>query len=153
MPESIDHEKVKSTLTKLIDILRDSHQGFTEIGNHIKDESTRIFFMQETQKRAEFAAELENELHRLGVKDVHESGQLSGRIHRAWGELKANLGGGDHTLLATAEQGEDAAKKAYKDALEVHLPQDIRDILAVQQTHIHTAHDRVKALRDAKAAA
>ncbi|MBW4028117.1 PA2169 family four-helix-bundle protein [Acidipila rosea] len=152
MAESIDHEKVKATLEKLVDFLRDSHQGFTEIGNHIKDESARLYFMKETQVRANFAGELENELHRLGVKDVHQSGMLSGKVHRAWGELKANLGGGDHALLATAEQGEDAAKKAYQEALKEHLPADIREILTRQQTHIQTAHDTVKALRDNKAA-
>ena len=152
MTETIDHEKVKTTLKKLIDTLRDSHEGFLEIGKHIKDTSARVFFMQETQKRAEFAAELENELHILGVKDVHQSGMVSGKIHRAWGELKANLGGGDHTLLATAEQGEDAAKKAYKDALEEHLPLNIRELLTIQQSHIQTSHDKVRDLRDAKVA-
>ncbi|HEY0785025.1 MAG TPA: PA2169 family four-helix-bundle protein [Acidobacteriaceae bacterium] len=151
MAENIDPEKVKATLTKLIDFLRDSHQGFTEIGNHIKDNEARLFFMKETQARANFSGELENELHRLGVKDVHQSGMVSGRIHRAWGELKANLGGGDHTLLATAEQGEDAAKKAYSAALEEHLPADVRELLTTQQAHIQLSHDTVKAMRDSKA--
>jgi uncharacterized protein (TIGR02284 family) len=107
--------------------------------------------MKETQARANFAGELENELHRLGVKDVKQSGMISGKVHRAWGELKANLGGGDHALLATAEQGEDAAKKAYAEALEEHLPADVRDLLTTQQAHIQASHDHVKALRDAKA--
>ena len=152
MSENISPEKVNETLEKLVDFLRDSHQGFTEIGKHIKDESARLFFMRETQVRADFAGELENELHRLGVKDVHQSGMISGKVHRAWGELKANLGGGDHSLLATAEQGEDAAKKAYEEALKERLPADIRDILTRQQIHIQAAHDEVKMLRDSKAA-
>ena len=151
MPESIDHDKVKATLGGLIDVLRDSHQGFTELGKHIKEEPIRLFFLQETQARANFSGELENELHHLGVKDVHHSGLIAGKVHRAWGELKANLGGGDKALLDTAEQGEDAAKKAYKEALEVHLPGDIRDLLTRQQTHIQASHDRVKAYRDQKA--
>src|SRR5579875_1851374 len=122
MAENIDVKTVRATLEKLVDFLRDSHQGFTDLGTHIKDEQARLFFLKETQARANFAGELENELHRLGVKDVHQSGMVSGKVHRAWGELKAHLGGGDHTLLATAEQGEDAAKKAYATALEEHLP-------------------------------
>ena len=152
MPETIDHEKVKTILSKLIDTLRDSHEGFTEIGKHIKDENARLFFLKETQERANFAGELENELHRLGVKDVKQSGMISGKLHRTWGELKANLGGGDHTLLATAEQGEDVIKKAYKEALETHLPADIRDLLTAQQERIVASHDTVRALRDNKAA-
>lgn len=152
MPESIDHEKVIATLSKLVDVLRDSHEGFTEIGKHIKDDEARHFFMEETQTRANFAGELENELHRLGVKDVHQSGMISGKLHRFWGEIKANLGGGDHTLLDTSEQGEDVAKKAYATALSEHLPADIRDILSRQNAHIAASHDKVKAMRNAKAA-
>lgn len=151
MPETIDNAKVHSTLKNLIDVLRDGHEGFLELEKHLKDPEARTFFLKETQERANFAAELENELHRLGVKDVHEDGKASGKLHRAWGELKAKLGGGDHALLATAEQGEDEAKKAYKEALEVHLPADIRDLLMRQQVHIQASHDKVKAMRDAKA--
>ncbi len=76
MPESIDLDKVKATLGKLIDVLRDSHEGFTEIGKHVKDDGARRFFLEETQARANFAGELENELHRLGVKDVHQHGMI-----------------------------------------------------------------------------
>ncbi len=151
MPESIDLDKVKATLGKLIDILRDGHQGFLELEKHIKDPAARKFFLEETQVRANFSGELENELHRLGVKDVHQSGMISGKVHRAWAELKANLGGGDHTLLASAEQGEDAVKKAYSEALQEHLPGDVRDLLTTQQAHIQMSHDKVKAFRDAKA--
>ncbi len=151
MPESIDQEKVKATLGKLIDVLRDSHQGFMDLEKNLEDAAARTHFLKETQERANFSGELENELHRLGVKDVHQSGMVSGKVHRTWGELKAKLGGGDHTLLATAEQGEDVAKKAYEEALKEHLPSDIREILTRQQTSVNTSHDKVKALRDSKA--
>ena len=148
MPETIDHAKVNTTLEKLIDMLRDSHQGFQELEKHLKHPEARKFFLQETQVRANFAGELENELHRLGVADVKQSGMLSGKLHRTWGEIKANLGGGDHTLLATAEQGEDVAKKAYETALSVHLPGDIKDVLTRQQAHIQQSHDTVRGFRD-----
>jgi len=151
MPESIDQEKVKATLGKLIDVLRDSHQGFMDLEKNLEDAAARTHFLKETQERANFSGELENELHRLGVKDVHQSGMVSGKVHRTWGELKAKLGGGDHTLLATAEQGEDVAKKAYEEALKEHLPSDIREILTRQQTSVNTSHDKMKALRDSKA--
>jgi uncharacterized protein (TIGR02284 family) len=151
MAENIDLEKVKATLGKLIDVLRDSHQGFADLEKNLKDPDARTFFLKETQERANFSGELENELHRMGVKDVHQSGMVSGKVHRTWGELKAKLGGGDHTLLATAEQGEDVAKKAYQEALEEHLPGDIRDLLTRQQASILSSHDKVKALRDSKA--
>lgn len=100
--------------------------------------------------RSEFAGELENELHRLGVRDVKSSASTSSKVHRFWGEMKAKLGGGDHALLATAEQGEDVAKKAYEKALQQDLPLPIREILNRQQEHILGVQDRVRALRDQK---
>ena len=151
MPETIDHSAVIHTLKNLINVLRDGHQGFLELEKHLQDPVARTFFLKQSQERAQFAAELENELHHLGVKDVDEDGKISGKIHRAWGELKSKLGGGDHELLATAEQGEDEAKKAYREALDTHLPADLREVIARQQAEVQLAHDKVKALRDAKA--
>ena len=145
-----DMEKV---LLDVIKILQDGQKGFADIGEHLKDETLKRYFLAESLKRANFRAELENELHRAGMADVKESGTTSGALHRTWGDLKAKLGGGDHALLATAEQGEDSAKKAYEKALEHNLPLPIRQLLTEQQAHINNSHDYVKSHRDAKAAA
>jgi uncharacterized protein (TIGR02284 family) len=88
-------------------------------------------------------------MHRHGVADIHESGTASGVVYRAWAEVKAKLGGGDHTLLETAEQGEDEAKDVYKDALRQELPLPVRQLLTEQQTHILTSHDYIRDHRDA----
>ena len=87
-------------------------------------------------------------LHSKGDHDPKESGSVSGAIHRTWGDIKAHLGGSDHTLLETAEQGEDAAKKAYKDALQKELPSPVKQLLTTQYEHIQKSHDYVKAARD-----
>lgn len=90
--------------------------------------------------------------HAVGVLD-DVGGTVAGTVHRTWGDLKAHLGGGDHTLLATAEQGEDAAKEAYKKALEDQdIHSSIRQVLVRQQTEVVKTHDRIKKLRDKKAA-
>src|ERR1700748_1687798 len=146
------HE-MQLALNSLINSLIDSQKGFADIGEHLKDDTLKRYFLAESLKRANFRAELENELHRAGMADVKESGSTSGALHRAWGDLKAKLGmGSDHELLATAEQGEDVAKKAYNDALEHDLPLPIRQLLTEQQAHVENSHDYVKSHRDAKAA-
>jgi uncharacterized protein (TIGR02284 family) len=147
-------EKNKETEKVLLGVvknLQDGQKGFAEIGEHLKDETLKRFFLAESLKRASFRAELEGELHREGMKDVVESGSTAGALHRSWGELKAKLGGGDHTLLETAEQGEDEAKKAYKDALEHDLPLPVRQMLTTQQAHVMASHDYVRNHRDAMA--
>src|ERR1017187_10432370 len=145
--------ELESALKSVINVLEDGQKGMAEIGEHLKDERLKIFFLAESLKRANFRGELENELHRHGVADVHESGTAAGVLNRAWSELKAKLGGGDHTLLETAEQGEDEAKGVYKDVLDQELPLPVRQLLTEQQTHILTSHDYIRDHRDALKAA
>jgi uncharacterized protein (TIGR02284 family) len=135
---------MKSALKSVINVLEDGQKGMAAIGEHLKDERLKIFFLTESLKRADFRGELENELHRQGVADVHENGTAAGAVYRAWSELKADLGGGDHTLLETAEQEEDAAVDVYQDALNRELPEPIRQLLAEQQAQVLRSHDFVR---------
>jgi len=142
-------EELESVLKSVINVLEDGQKGMAEIGERLKDETLKRYFLAESLKRASFRGELENVLHRHGVADVHESGTAAGALYRAWADLKAKLGGGDHTLLETAEEGEDEAKQAYKDALDENLPLPVRQLLTEQQTHILTSHDFIREHRDA----
>src|SRR5579875_624360 len=143
------NKETEKVLLDVIKVLNDGQKGFADIGEHLKDDTLKRYFLAESLKRANFRAELENELHRAGMADVKESGSVAAAVHRTWGDLKAKLGmGDDHSLLATAEQGEDEAKKTYKDALEKDLPLPIRSLLSEQQAHILTSHDYVKRHRD-----
>jgi uncharacterized protein (TIGR02284 family) len=148
---STKNKEVETVLLDLIKTLEDSQKGFADIGDHLKDINLKHFFLAESLKRANFRAELENELHRAGMADVKEGGTVAGALHRTWGDFKAKLGGGDHGLLETAEQGEDEAKKAYAKALEHELPLPIRELLVEQQEQVLASHDFVKASRDASA--
>jgi uncharacterized protein (TIGR02284 family) len=145
-------QEMRLALNSLIKTLLDSQKGFADIGEHLKDETLKRYFLAESLKRASFRGDLEEVLHQNGVHDIKESGTTAGALHRAWGDLKAKLGGGDHTLLETAEQGEDEAKKAYADALNQDLPLPIRQLVAEQQSHVLTSHDFVRSHRDALAA-
>jgi len=147
--DSGKQHEMQLALNSLISTLLDSQKGFADIGDHLKDETLKRHFLSESLKRASFRGDIEEVLHQNGVHDIKESGTTAGALHRAWGDLKAKLGGGDHTLLETAEQGEDEAKKAYADALDQNLPLPIRQLLAEQQAHILTSHDFVKSHRDA----
>jgi uncharacterized protein (TIGR02284 family) len=149
--EGKQHEMVLA-LKSVINTLQDSQKGFADIGEHLKDESLKRYFLAESLKRASFRGDLEEILHQNGVHDIKETGTTTGTLRRVWGDLKAKLGGGDHALLETAEQGEDEAKKAYKEALNQNLPLPVRQLLADQQAHILISHDFVRNHRDALAA-
>ena len=144
--------ELEKVLKNVINVLQDGQKGFADIGEHLQDDTLKRYFLAESLKRANFRAELENELHRHGVHDVHEEGTTAGTLHRTWGDLKAKImTPSDHSLLATAEQGEDQAKKTYKDALEQELPLPVRQLLSEQNAHIVSSHDFVRDHRDALA--
>jgi uncharacterized protein (TIGR02284 family) len=148
---STRNKETERVLLEVITTLQDGQKGFADFGEHLKDETLKRYFLAESLKRANFRAELENELHRAGMADVSDSGSTVGALHRAWGDVKAALGGGDHAMLETAEQGEDQAKKTYQDALDQELPLPIRELLATQQAHIISSHDYVRDHRNALA--
>ncbi len=138
-----------SAVKTVVQVLNDGEKGFADLGEKLKDPTLKAFFIKESAHRAEFAKALEAELALTAGDTKDIGGTASGSIHRVWGDLKASLGGSDHTLLETAEQGEDAAKKAYKEALEGELPSaSIQALLLKQQPHIQASHDQVKAFRD-----
>ncbi len=153
MSESINNDEVVLVLKAVVNALEDSQKGFADLAEHLKSPQLREFFAAESLRRASYRGELESELHHAGVKDIKETGTTAGTIHRIWGDLKAKVISGDHEILVTAEQGEDAAKKAYADALEQPLPFPIRQLLVTQQAHVLASHNFVRDTRDAMALA
>src|SRR5580698_7719781 len=123
-------KEVELALRSVIKTLIDGQEGFQKIGDELKDETLKRYFLAESLKRARFRGDLETILHQEGIHDINESGTTAGTLNRTWASLKSKLGGGDHALLETAEQGEDSAKKIYKEALEHELPLPVRELLA-----------------------
>jgi uncharacterized protein (TIGR02284 family) len=147
---SKDLKEVESVLRSVIQALIDGQDGFKKIGEEMKDENLKEYFLAESLTRAQFRGVLESILHQEGVHDVKESGTTAGTVRRAWGDLKATFGGGDASLLSTAEEGEDEAVQAYAKAMEAYLPLPVRQVLATQAAHIDKSHEFVKAARDTK---
>ena len=147
---SRDLKETESALRSVIQALIDGQEGFKKIGEQLKDETLRDYFLSESLTRAQFRGVLESILHQEGVHDVKESGTAAGTIRRAWGDLKTALGAGDASLLSTAEEGEDEAIEAYGKAIESYLPLPVRQVLTTQAAHIEKSHEFVKAARDIK---
>lgn len=151
MPQpSHELQQAESAMQSVLDYLVDSQEAFQQIGEKLQDETLKRYFLAESLKRAEFRGEIESALHREGVRDIKESGTAAGTVHRVWAGLKAKLGGGDHTLLVTAEEGEDETAAAYDRAMDTYLPLPVRQLLTTQAAHVKLSHDYVKAASDRK---
>jgi uncharacterized protein (TIGR02284 family) len=143
-----DLNDTQYAVQNVIDNLLDSQDALQQIGDKIQDDVVKRFFLAESFRRAEFRGELETILHREGVRDIHENGTIAGTVHRIWARLKSTLGGGDHSMLSTAEAIENGVYDAYDKALSSNLPLSTRQVLRTQATHVKLSHDYVCAARD-----
>jgi uncharacterized protein (TIGR02284 family) len=139
-------------LENLITVCRDGEKGYLHAAAHVEDASLQAFFREQSLERARFARELSEQIASLGEKPSDSSGSLAGTLHRAWFAIKGDLGGGEHTILESVEQGEDAAKKAYEDALKTPLPAEVAALIRTQYVSVKAAHDSTRRRRDQKAA-
>jgi uncharacterized protein (TIGR02284 family) len=108
-----------------------------------------ILFEKMVDDSREIRNALGKEVQVLGGK-MAEGTMTSGKIYRAWMDIRALFTGkGRHTILANCEEGEDAAQKAYKQALEEEgLPHFLHDMVRTQKELLKESHDEIKALRD-----
>jgi len=132
----------------LIETCRDGQNGYLHAASQVEDPKLKAYFDEQSLKRGRFAVELEEASTRLGDVDASDTGTVAGVMHRAWFELKGDLGVGNHEILVSVEQGEDRAKKGYEDAMNAALPEMLLSIIREQYASVKAAHDRVRDWRD-----
>lgn len=138
-------------LNDLILINNDRITGYEKALDDLSDSDIDLkpVFSRFIEQSTEIKTQLEDLLESAG-EEPEEGTTVSGKIYRAWMDVKAVFtGGGRKAALEACERGEDAAQKAYRDALaETRLPAGIAEILITQRDELRQAHDRVKSLRD-----
>lgn len=141
--------EVASTLNDLIQICCDGEKGFAEAAEHVDDASLKLELTDYSLQRHDFAADLQSLVTATGEEPVNH-GDMAGALHRAWIDLKTKFASNDRAaILAECERGEDAAVKAYEQALDKGLPVDYSQLVQSQYIAVKRTHDRIKALRDA----
>ena len=141
------------TVRDLIRINNDRVTGYSKAATQTDDQELQSLFRQLAQQSRQFASELRS-LVSDDNKNVTDETTTAGKIYRTWMDVKATFGGDDRKgVLASCEFGEDAAQKAYKDALEEDdLNPDVRVTIEQQKGTLRQAHDKVKMMRDTAAA-
>jgi len=138
-------------LNGLIEINNDRVEGFQKALADIKDENIDLkgLFQEYASQIRTYAQQL-TELAEAYGSATETGTSVSGKLHRAWIDVKSLFGGNDReSILDEAERGEDAIKKAYADALaDNQLSAGAAELVARQADGIRDAHDKIKALRD-----
>jgi uncharacterized protein (TIGR02284 family) len=150
---AIDNDDIISTLNNLIETCKDGQSGFKAAADGINNGELKTLFHTYSQQRSQFAAELQNEVRRLGG-DPEKTGSLAASLHRGWIDIKSAVTGEDEgAIISECERGEDSAVRNYVDALaDESLPADLRSIVERQFTQVREAHDRIRALEKATGA-
>ena len=146
------NDNLVEVLNDLIRINNDRIEGYQRANKEARDIDVdlRAIFTRMADESRQYAAELIQEVVKLGGEPA-EGTTASGKIYRAWMDVKATFTGHDReSVLASCEFGEDAAQKAYNSALEsdAEMNADIRQLVASQKASLKTSHDVIKKYRD-----
>ena len=139
-------------LNDLIQINNDRLTGYEKASKALSaaDVDLKAIFTQMSAQSRKYTTELSAEVGRLGGQPS-TSTTASGKIYRAWMDVKAVFTGKDrHAVLESCEYGEDAAQKAYDHALKTDamLDTNTRQMIANQKSELRTSHDTIKKYRD-----
>lgn len=151
------NEDMVSVLNDLIRINNDRINGYEKAIKETKDadEDLKSVFRRMADESRQHKSELILEVKKAGGEPVEDGTTASGKIYRAWMDVKATFSGKDrHSVLAACEFGEDAAQKAYQQALEDDgsAGADIKQLILKQKSALKASHDLIKRYRDMQAA-
>lgn len=143
---AMERNDLISTLNQLIQTCRDGEEGYKQAAEAVEDPELIQLFNNYSAQRGSFAAELQEEVARLGG-DPQESGSMLGAIHRGWISLRDAIATRDEAaVISECERGEDGAVSTYKEVWGQDLPSDIREVVGRQFTAIQEAHDTIRGM-------
>jgi len=139
------------TLQELVQINIDSAKGFEEAAGALSDPALKDVCLNLADIRWQNAEELRGFVE-WNEEIAPTEGTYLAALHRVWMNVRQSLSSNDaHAILSEAEFGEDQIKAAYKDAIEQATSTAVYPLLARQYLNVCQGHDRIKALRDARA--
>lgn len=147
-------EKTVDVLNDLVQINNDRIIGYEKaIEDSRKDGSSYAsLFNEMIQQSKEYKQQLITEIEKVGGDADYQSTTTSGKIYHVWMDIKSTFQGkSDKSALELSEFGEDAAQKAYNEALdEEDLPASARQLIENQKMNLKVSHDKIKMARDAQ---
>jgi uncharacterized protein (TIGR02284 family) len=131
-----------ATLSELLSVARGGERGFTACAEHAHADALKKLFVSRASRHAAAARELSELVEQLGGDPA------SGIIRatpRGWVNLHAALTQNtDEMLVAECEHGEDHALEVYRNALDDHLPEFVRQVVLRQFEGMMSDHDQIR---------
>ena len=144
-------KKTSEILNDLIKINNDRVEGYGKAKDEAKDNAAELapVFEKMIDQSWNYINDLGNLVAKYGGT-VADGTTAMGKIYRAWMDLQITFSADDRkNILNACEFGEDAARRAYKLALEEHeLGEEARSLIAMQKNTLKDSHDLIKLYRD-----
>jgi uncharacterized protein (TIGR02284 family) len=149
--QHIEHQI--SALNDLIKINNDRITGYQKAIDSTEDQELKELFGNYIEDSKKHITELIEHLHVLGGNPASGT-TLAGKFYHTWIDVKAKFAKKDNaSILSDCEYGEDVANTAYRNALDdkelIWKDDKVVTILSRQLKELKSAHDNIKALRDA----
>jgi uncharacterized protein (TIGR02284 family) len=146
------NEELIEVLNDLIQINNDRIAGYDKaiVSVDANDLDLKTTFRKLADQSESYRIALTDQVLKMGGKPAEGTTGL-GKIYRAWMDVKNTFTGDDRqSVLDSCEGGEDAALKAYKEALssDAEMGSTVRQLITSQQAELKTAHDAIKKYRD-----
>jgi uncharacterized protein (TIGR02284 family) len=142
----MNHRFTIATLCELLAVREDGEQGFAACAEYARDAFLKKAFTARAQRHFEAAIELRDLISRLGG-DPSMRGKMIGASHRGWSRLRAALTQDDTALVDECERGDDYTLEVYRNALDDHLPESVRQVVLRHFEELMRVHDRIRFLQ------
>jgi uncharacterized protein (TIGR02284 family) len=143
------NQKQISVLNRLLNLNWTSEQGFRIAAESVNNRGLKALLKAYARQRTHFAAELNDEILRLGGAPKLSRNWL-GTLHRGWLIIKASMTIGreatEAVVLSESHRGETYAVKQYEIALKRPVPPATHALLARQQEAVTAACAQIQSL-------
>jgi uncharacterized protein (TIGR02284 family) len=149
----MNNNEVISILNGLVETCTRGEEVFRSAAEGIRNSEFRRLFNIFAQQRAQFIAELQAEIHRLGGEVAAPRSQSTTAAPGKTVPFSRPSTGPDvrdeSSIMAACQREEESAVNDYQEALKADLPLDVQYVVKRQYMDIKDAYDRIRILQRA----
>jgi uncharacterized protein (TIGR02284 family) len=143
----MNHKYTIEALRELISVRRDSEQALRMCAASLAAGPLEELCMRSAAECADAVCELEVLVQRLGGA-CQARGAVAGFWRSGWAGLRGALARAeDGAILDACERGESWILEAYRNALDDHLPDFVREAVLRQFEVLMSTHDAIRGCR------
>jgi uncharacterized protein (TIGR02284 family) len=143
MKKQINPEGIIQMLNELSETCRHGKHGFEVAAERLASTSVKSFFFEQSRVRAQFSADLHEEMRNFNLKDgddrIKENGNAVAFTVSDLVETEEESG-----IVAACRKADELAIRRYEQALTHPLPATLRSVIEYQYRSIKQAHDQMK---------